>query len=77
MLCILGDDRDQFTIFSNFTAKRSFDRAVYTYVNLVGLVQFSKMVRCEAGKSALWSYNNYGCWCGKGGSGRVVDATDR
>ncbi|XP_028405313.1 phospholipase A2 A2-actitoxin-Cgg2a-like [Dendronephthya gigantea] len=56
--------------------KKWLGRAVYTYVNLVGLVQFGKMIRCETGKSPF-SYNGYGCWCGKGGSGTPVDATDR
>ncbi|EDO40720.1 predicted protein, partial [Nematostella vectensis] len=40
------------------------------------LVQFGLMIKCTTGRSAF-DYNGYGCWCGKGGSGRAVDATDR
>ncbi|XP_028407135.1 phospholipase A2 'basic'-like [Dendronephthya gigantea] len=46
------------------------------YVNRLALVQFGKMIMCETRKFP-WSYNGYGCWCGKGGSGTPVDATDR
>ena len=40
------------------------------------LSQFAGMIRCATGRSAL-DYNGYGCWCGRGGSGTQVDATDR
>ncbi|XP_072178585.1 acidic phospholipase A2-like [Diadema setosum] len=41
------------------------------------VLQFSQMVRCATGRSALWDYNGYGCWCGVGGRGTPVDGTDR
>ncbi|XP_067055595.1 basic phospholipase A2 PA-12A-like [Acropora muricata] len=40
------------------------------------LLQFGRMIVCMTGRGAL-RYNGYGCWCGLGGSGTPVDATDR
>lgn len=39
------------------------------------LVQFGVMIERMTGKSAL-QYNDYGCYCGIGGSHWPVDATD-
>ncbi|XP_068686757.1 neutral phospholipase A2 3-like [Montipora foliosa] len=39
------------------------------------LLQFAAMIRCATKRSWL-AYYGYGCWCGKGGSGNPVDATD-
>ena len=36
---------------------------------------FAKLIICQTGKSPF-KYNNYGNWCGFGGSGKPVDATD-
>lgn len=39
------------------------------------LVQFGVMIERMTGKSAL-QYNDYGCYCGVGGSNWPVDQTD-
>lgn len=39
------------------------------------VIQFGNMIKCATGKPS-GDYNGYGCWCGKGGSGVPVDATD-
>nr|Q8UUI0.1 RecName: Full=Basic phospholipase A2 PC1; Short=svPLA2; AltName: Full=Phosphatidylcholine 2-acylhydrolase; Flags: Precursor [Laticauda colubrina]BAB72252.1 phospholipase A2 [Laticauda colubrina] len=42
------------------------------------LVQFSELIQCvNKGKRATYHYMDYGCYCGKGGSGTPVDALDR
>ncbi|XP_032223588.1 basic phospholipase A2 [Nematostella vectensis] len=40
------------------------------------LWQFGKVIRCMTGRSP-WDYNNYGCYCGMGGRGKIVDGVDR
>ncbi|CAI2327814.1 unnamed protein product [Caenorhabditis sp. 36 PRJEB53466] len=35
------------------------------------------MAQCVLNYSALFNYNGYGCWCGFGGSGAVVDGIDQ
>ncbi|CAB3992956.1 phospholipase A2 A2-actitoxin-Cgg2a-like [Paramuricea clavata] len=42
----------------------------------IAIYEFSRMIKCTTHRSPL-SYNRYGCWCGRGGSGKIVDATDR
>uniref|UniRef100_G3WGN1 Phospholipase A2 n=1 Tax=Sarcophilus harrisii TaxID=9305 RepID=G3WGN1_SARHA len=39
--------------------------------------QFGRMIKLMTGKSALFSYYGYGCYCGLGGRGNAVDDTDR
>ncbi|XP_072103847.1 phospholipase A2, minor isoenzyme-like isoform X1 [Mobula birostris] len=42
------------------------------------LIQFSNMISCAIpGCSALLRFNDYGCYCGPGGSGTPVDDLDR
>ncbi|XP_078589978.1 basic phospholipase A2 acanthin-2-like [Branchiostoma floridae x Branchiostoma japonicum] len=42
------------------------------------LFSLSGVIRCVTGRSALLMYNNYGCFCGRGGWGAApVDDTDR
>ncbi|NXB93188.1 PA2GA Phospholipase, partial [Vidua macroura] len=41
------------------------------------VLQLERMIRAATGRSALLSYSWYGCFCGIGGSGTPVDATDR
>ncbi|XP_038075759.1 basic phospholipase A2 RVV-VD-like [Patiria miniata] len=40
------------------------------------LPQFALMMTCATGTNPL-EYNGYGCYCGSGGGGTPVDATDR
>ncbi|RLV62288.1 hypothetical protein DV515_00019463 [Chloebia gouldiae] len=41
------------------------------------VLELERMIRAATGRSALLSYSWYGCFCGIGGSGTPVDATDR
>lgn len=43
------------------------------------LFQFCGLINHYQGRSGLYClrYNNYGCWCGIGGKGNPLDATDR
>ncbi|RCN38776.1 hypothetical protein ANCCAN_15298 [Ancylostoma caninum] len=44
---------------------------------LIGsLLNFGRMGRCILGYSPI-IYNNYGCWCGVGGSHEPVDEIDK
>jgi hypothetical protein len=40
------------------------------------LIDFGNMVRCTTGRNPL-DYLNYGCYCGLGGKGKILDAVDR
>ncbi|XP_034025576.1 phospholipase A2 [Thalassophryne amazonica] len=40
------------------------------------LVQFGKMIVCTQPNVNPMIYNNYGCWCGFGGSGSPLDTLD-
>ncbi|NXA41843.1 PA2GA Phospholipase, partial [Eudromia elegans] len=40
------------------------------------VLELKRMVKATTGRSALLSYSWYGCFCGIGGSGTPVDATD-
>ncbi|XP_059572703.1 acidic phospholipase A2 PLA-1, partial [Alligator mississippiensis] len=52
----------------------SFEDVVLAHGNAI---QFGKMIKATTRKNALLSYNGYGCFCGLGGKGTPVDATDR
>nr|C0HKB9.1 RecName: Full=Basic phospholipase A2; Short=Mm-20; Short=MmipPLA2; Short=svPLA2; AltName: Full=Phosphatidylcholine 2-acylhydrolase [Micrurus mipartitus] len=42
------------------------------------LIHFSSMIKCTIpGSKPVPDYSDYGCYCGKGGSGTPVDALDR
>ncbi|NXQ31594.1 PA2GA Phospholipase, partial [Alaudala cheleensis] len=41
------------------------------------VLELERMIRAATGRSALLTYSWYGCFCGIGGSGTPVDATDR
>nr|ABK63571.1 PLA2-3 precursor [Cryptophis nigrescens] len=44
----------------------------------LNLLQFKGMIECaNHGSRDPWDYNNYGCYCGTGGSGTPVDDLDR
>ena len=69
----------------DLSSKLILDHCVIFTIDLIGtslkrmkrnLLQFALMIRCKTGRSSL-DYNGYGCWCGRGGSGTPVDATDR
>ena len=40
------------------------------------VVQFGGMIDCLVQRGSL-AYNGYGCFCGLGGNGKPLDATDR
>ncbi|XP_072921500.1 phospholipase A2, minor isoenzyme-like [Hemitrygon akajei] len=49
-----------------------------TSIESRNLIQFSNMIKCAMpGVSPLLQINNYGCYCGIGGSGTPVDEFDR
>uniref|UniRef100_A0A6B2F119 Phospholipase A2-like central domain-containing protein n=2 Tax=Bothriechis TaxID=44726 RepID=A0A6B2F119_BOTNI len=41
------------------------------------LVQFETLTMKIAGRSGVWYYGSYGCYCGAGGQGWPQDASDR
>nr|C0HJU3.1 RecName: Full=Acidic phospholipase A2; Short=Bp-PLA2; AltName: Full=Phosphatidylcholine 2-acylhydrolase [Bothrops pauloensis] len=41
------------------------------------LVQFKTLIMKIAGRSVVYKYFYYGCYCGWGGIGQPRDATDR
>nr|AHJ09542.1 phospholipase A2 [Trimeresurus sabahi] len=41
------------------------------------LMQFETLIMKVAGRSGVWYYGSYGCFCGAGGQGRPQDASDR
>nr|P24294.1 RecName: Full=Acidic phospholipase A2 PLA-2; Short=svPLA2; AltName: Full=Phosphatidylcholine 2-acylhydrolase [Eristicophis macmahoni]AAB20147.1 phospholipase A2-2, PLA-2 [Eristocophis macmahoni=leaf-nosed viper, Peptide, 121 aa] [Eristicophis macmahoni] len=41
------------------------------------LYQFGEMISKKTGTFGLFSYVYYGCYCGLGGKGKPLDATDR
>nr|AAW92117.1 acidic phospholipase A2 [Bothriechis schlegelii] len=41
------------------------------------LLQFEGMIMTIAGRSGIWYYGSYGCYCGAGGQGKPQDASDR
>lgn len=41
------------------------------------LIQLGMMIDCTVLKHDFIDYNGYGCWCGIGGTGTPLDATDR
>nr|F5CPF1.1 RecName: Full=Phospholipase A2 MALT0035C; Short=svPLA2; Flags: Precursor [Micrurus altirostris]AED89578.1 putative phospholipase A2 precursor [Micrurus altirostris] len=44
----------------------------------LNLIQFGNMIQCTIpGSSPLLDYADYGCYCGRGGSGTPVDKLDR
>lgn len=49
----------------------------WTTSTLSSFWQFQRMVKHVTGRSAFFSYYGYGCYCGLGGKGLPVDATDR
>nr|AHJ09565.1 phospholipase A2 [Ovophis okinavensis] len=41
------------------------------------LMQFETLIMKIAGRSGVWWYGSYGCYCGAGGQGRPQDPSDR
>lgn len=41
------------------------------------LWHFGQMIECVQPDANALQYNEYGCWCGFGGSGTPVDEVDR
>ena len=60
---------------SAFTTYR-ISAYVDTHVSKRNLVQFGEMIECGTSRSVL-DLVDYGCWCGKGGQGKVVDGLDK
>ncbi|XP_059842810.1 phospholipase A2, minor isoenzyme-like [Hypanus sabinus] len=49
-----------------------------TSIESRNIYQFNKMIKCAIpGVIPLLRFNNYGCYCGLGGSGTPVDELDR
>lgn len=61
-------ENDQYVVLKDFY--RSMSHTGYG-----NLAQFGVMIYYKTRRNPL-DYNNYGCWCGKGGSGPVLDDVD-
>uniref|UniRef100_A0A673YKK7 Phospholipase A2 n=2 Tax=Salmo trutta TaxID=8032 RepID=A0A673YKK7_SALTR len=46
------------------------------YVAHGSLLQFARMIKCTQPDVNPFMYNNYGCWCGLGGTGNPRDKLD-
>lgn len=44
--------------------------------NIGALWNLEGMTECKLKCSAAWTYNDYGCWCGVGGSHEPMDGID-
>uniref|UniRef100_A0A8C6NPP5 Phospholipase A2 n=1 Tax=Nothobranchius furzeri TaxID=105023 RepID=A0A8C6NPP5_NOTFU len=65
------------TIQQRFTSPSSSAGVAGRARHRRNLVQLAEMISCvQPGVSPL-RYNNYGCWCGLGGSGKPVDGVDK
>jgi secretory phospholipase A2 len=64
----------QFLLFAVFL---SFSiGAAQNQTAIDALWNLQEMAECRLGYTAL-AYNDYGCWCGVGGSGEPVDGIDK
>nr|Q9I900.1 RecName: Full=Acidic phospholipase A2 D; Short=svPLA2; AltName: Full=APLA; AltName: Full=Phosphatidylcholine 2-acylhydrolase; Flags: Precursor [Naja sputatrix]AAF82186.1 acidic phospholipase A2 [Naja sputatrix] len=43
----------------------------------LNLYQFKNMIQCTVPNRSWWDFADYGCYCGRGGSGTPVDDLDR
>lgn len=62
-----------FLLFSIFLIENAMARSRNN--SLDALWNLQEMAECRLGYTAL-AYNDYGCWCGVGGSGKPVDDID-
>ncbi|XP_071811369.1 phospholipase A2 AP-PLA2-I-like [Apostichopus japonicus] len=69
-------------MFINPCSAASLDKTVEDAIEISrrSVYQFGQMIACYQGidtLNAAVQYTEYGCWCGPGGSGTPVDATDQ
>lgn len=62
--------------FQAFVVIMCFYAVAVLEAKLKALWNLDKMSICRLGYPAA-VYNNYGCWCGVGGSGKPMDGIDR
>lgn len=83
----IGPPQRERPIVAQYLSEDRLLGILFSFLNLIAFasslrtersaLQFQGMIECLTDRSAIWDYNGYGCWCGLGGKGDPVDATDR